>query len=129
MDTALWAIVLLATVGGLFWLASRIEPHWSSSDGTHFTCRVQEIDATGRPTTRWYEARGEVVEEEVAITKKLLMRKGKAVDPRPVSARSDDAPRRRAIYLLAGTPMYAVRVPSSSPAASRMDALVGASGR
>ena len=57
-----WAVVLLATVAGLFWLASRIEPHWSSADGTHFTCRVQEIDATGRPTTRWYEARCEVVE-------------------------------------------------------------------
>ena len=89
MDTLFWAIVLLGTVAGLFWLASRIEPHWSSPDGTHFTCRVQEIDATGRPTTRWYEARGEVVEGEVAITKKVLMRKGEAVDPRPVSARSD----------------------------------------
>jgi len=128
MDTLFWAIVLLGTVAGLFWLASRIEPHWSSSDGTHFTCRVQEIDVTGRPTTRWYEARGEVVGGEVAITKKLLMRKGEAVDPRPVSARSDAAPRRKAIYLLAGAPLYAVRVPSSSQAASRMDALLAASG-
>jgi hypothetical protein len=128
MGTAFWAIVLLGVVAGLFWLASLLEPHWSSPDGTHFTCRVQEIDATGRPTTRWYEARGEVVEGEVAITKKLLMRRGEAVDPRPVSARSDAAPRRRAIYLLAGAPLYAVRVPSSSPAASRMDALLAASG-
>jgi len=124
MDTVVWAIVLLAVVVGLFWLASRIEPHWSSSDGTHFTCRVQEIDLTGRPTTRWYEARCEVVEGGVAITKKLLMRKGETVDPRPVSARSDDAPRGKAIYLLPGTPTYAVRVPSSSQAARRMDALM-----
>ena len=128
MDTAFWTIVLLGTVAGLFWLASRIEPHWSSSDGTHFTCRVQEIDATGRPTTRWYEARCELVEGEVAITKKVLMRKGQAVDPRPVSARSDHAPRRKAIYLLPGAPMYAVRVPSSSRAADRLDALLTASG-
>jgi hypothetical protein len=128
MDTVFWAVVLLATVGGLFWLASRIEPHWSSPDGTHFTCRAQEIDATGRPTTRWYEARCEVVGEGVAITKKVLMRKGKAVDARPVSARSDHAPRRKAIYLLGGTPMYAVRVPSSSQAADRMDGLLAASG-
>src|SRR5947209_16233602 len=128
MDTAFWAIVLLATVAGLFWLASRIEPHWSSPDGTHFTCRVQEIDATGRPTTRWYEARGEVVEGEVAITKKVLMRRGKAVDPRPVSARSKHGPRRKAIYLLGGTPLYAVRLPSSSPAAARLDALLSATG-
>ena len=128
MDTAFWVIVLLAAVVALFWLASRIEPHWSSPDGTYFTCRVQEIDPTGRPTTRWYEARGEVVEGEVAITKKVLMRKGQAVDPRPVSARSDHAPRRKAIYLLAGAPLYAVRVPRSSPAAERMDALLPASG-
>ncbi len=129
MDTLLWTIVLLGTVAGLFWLAARIEPHWSSPDGSRFTCRVQEIDATGRPTTRWYEARCEVVEGGVAITKKVLMRKGQAVDPRPVSARSDHAPRRKAIYLLAGTPLYAVRVPSSSRAAERMDALLTASGR
>ena len=128
MDTAFWTIVLLGTVAGLFWLASRIEPHWSSADGTRFTCRVQEIDTTGRPTTRWYEARCEVVEGGVAITKKVLMRKGQAVDPRPVSARSDHAPRRKAIYLLAGSPIYAVRVPSSSRAAERMDALLPASG-
>ena len=128
MDTVFWGVVLLATVGGLFWLASRIEPHWCSVDGANFTCRVQEIDATGRPTTRWYEARCEVVEGGVAITKKVLMRKGKTVDPRPVSARSDHAPRRKAIYLLGGTPMCAVRVPSSSPAADRMDGLLAASG-
>src|SRR3954471_12483588 len=128
MVTAFWVIVLLGAVMGLFWLASRIEPHWSSADGTHFTCRVQEIDATGRPTTRWDEARGEVVGGEVAITKKLLMRKGEAVDPRPVSARSHAAPRRKAIYLLAGAPLYAVRVPCSSGGESRMDALLAASG-
>jgi hypothetical protein len=128
MDTLFWTVVLLGTVAGLFWLASRIEPHWCSSDGTQFTCRVQEIDAHGRPTTRWYEARCEVVEGEVAITKKVLMRKGETVDPRPVSARSDHAPRRKAIYLLGGTPMYAVRVPSSSQAAVRMDVLLAASG-
>jgi hypothetical protein len=128
MDTVFWTVVLLGTVAALFWLASRIEPHWSSPDGSRFTCRVQEIDATGRSTTRWYEARCEIVEGEVAITKKVLMRKGQAVDPRPVSARSDHAPRRKAIYLLAGSPLYAVRVPSSSRAAERMDALLPASG-
>ena len=119
MDTAFWAIVLLATVGALFWLAARIEPHWSAADGRYFTCRVQEIDPTGRPTTRWYEARGEVVDGEVAITKKVLMRKGEKVDPRPVSARSDHAPRRRAIYLLGGVPMYAVRVLPSQHSSQR----------
>jgi len=128
MVTAFWVIVLLGTVAGLFWVAARIEPHWSAADGTFFTCRVQEIDPTGRPTTRWYEARGEVVEGEVAITKKVLMRRGEAVDPRPVSARSDHAPRRTAIYLLTGTPQYAVRVPCSSPAAARMEGLLAASG-
>lgn len=128
MDTLFWTVVLLGAVAGLFWLASHIEPHWSSPDGTRFTCRVRESDATGRPTTRWYEARGEIVEGGVAITKKVLMRKGQAVDPRPVSARSDHAPRRKAIYLLVGTPLYAVRVPRSSPAADRMDAMLPASG-
>src|SRR5262245_57223846 len=124
METVFWAVVLLGGVGVLFWLASRIEPHWSSPDGTRFTCRVQDLDASGHPLSRWYEARAEVVEGKVAITKKVLMRRGETVDPRPVAARSDAAPRRRRIYLLKGTPMSAVRVPASSPAATSMDALV-----
>jgi hypothetical protein len=122
--TLVWTLLLIGAAIGMLWLAARIEPHWSAPDGSRFTCRVQEIDATGRPTTRWYEARAEVIDGKVAITKKVLMRRGAAVDPRVVSARSDEAPRGHAIYLLSGTPLLAVRVPRKSPAMSRLDALV-----
>jgi hypothetical protein len=124
METLFWAVVLLGTAGTLFWLSSRLEPHWCSPDGAQFTCRVQEIDATGRPVSRWYEARAEVVEGKVAIRKKVLMRKGEAVDPRTVSARSDHPPRGRAIYLLPGEPLLAVRIPTSSRAVTCLDAIL-----
>jgi hypothetical protein len=122
--TLVWAVLLIGAALGMLWLATRIEPHWSAPDGSRFTCRVQEIDATGRPTTRWYEARAEVIDGKVAIAKKVLMRRGAAVDARVVSARSDEAPRGQAIYLLMGTPLLAVRVPKKSPAMSRLDTLV-----
>jgi hypothetical protein len=124
MMTAFWAVVLVAGAGLLFWLSARLEPHWSAPDGSRFTCRVQDIDATGRPASRWYAARVEVVEGKVAITKKVLIRGGETVDHRSVSARSDHTPRRRAIYLLPGRPTLAVRVPEASPAATRLNALV-----
>ena len=92
--TVLWAVLLIGVAGGLLWLATRFEPHWSAADGSRFTCRVQEIDGSGRPVSRWYDARAEVVDGKVVITKKVLMRRGTPVDPRAVSARSDDAPRR-----------------------------------
>lgn len=123
METLFWTVVLLGLAGALFWSASRFEPHWCSPDGTQFTCRVREIDATGRPVSRWYEARAEVVEGKVAIRKKVLMRKGEAADPRAVSARSEHAPRGRSIYFLTGTPMVAIRVPATSRAATCLDAL------
>jgi hypothetical protein len=123
--TVLWAVVLIGVAGTLLWLATRFEPHWSASDGTRFTCRVQEIDPTGRPASRWYEARAQIVDEKVVITKKVLMRRGVPVDARVVSARSDEAPRGRAIYLLGGSPLLAVRVPRRSPAATRLEALLG----
>jgi hypothetical protein len=124
MEMWLWAVALVAVAGGLFWLAARLEPHWSSPDGTRFTCSVQEIDAVGRPLSRWYDARAEVVDGRVAIRKKLLMRSGAPVDPRPVSARSDHPPRGKAIYLLPGDPLLAVRIPDSSRAVACLDALV-----
>jgi hypothetical protein len=124
METWLWALVLVALAGGLFWLAARLEPHWSSPDGSRFTCRVQEIDNAGRPLSRWYGARAEVVEGRVAIRKKVLMRTAAPVDPRPVSARSERPPRGTAIYLLPGDPLLALRIPASSRAVACLDALV-----
>jgi hypothetical protein len=124
MMNAVWVVVALAVVVGMFWLAAAMEPHWCSRDGSRFTCRVQEIDAAGRAVSRWYDARAEVQGDSVAITKKVLMRSGDSLDPRHVAARSDRAPGRRAIYLLDGRPMLAVRVPSTSRAVSRLDAML-----
>ena len=122
--TALWAVLLIGLAAWLLWLAARFEPHWAAADGSRFTCRVQEINPSGRPESRWYDARAEVVDGKVVITKKVLMRRGVPVDAREVSARSDDAPRGRAIYLLGGAPLLAVRLPKRSPAVSRLKALL-----
>jgi hypothetical protein len=124
MANLLWVVLALLVVAGLFWLANAIEPHWCSPDGLRFTCRVQEIDATGRSVSRWYDARAEIDGDLVAIKRKVLMRSIGSVDARRVAARSDRAPRRRAIYLLDGDPLIALRIPDSSRAVTRLDALV-----
>jgi hypothetical protein len=121
-----WVIVSVGVVGGLFWLASRIEPHWCSGDGLSFTCRVQELDASGRPVSRWVEARAAIREGRVSIQRKVLIATARKVDTstRRVVARSDAPPRGRAVFLLDGEPTMAMRVPVRSRAVARLDELV-----
>jgi hypothetical protein len=125
MANVAWVVLTLAVVAGLFWLAHAMTPHWCSPDGLRFTCRVQEIDATGRASSRWYDARAEIRGDEVAITKKVLMRPGGFWDPRRVTARSPQAPGRRAIYLLDGQPRIAMSVPVESRAVAQLDRVTG----
>lgn len=39
----LWFLALAGLIGGLWYVAYRIEPHWSSKDGTRFMCTTQAI--------------------------------------------------------------------------------------
>ena len=39
----LWLLLLVGLVGGLWFVAYKIEPHWASKDGTRFMCTSQSI--------------------------------------------------------------------------------------
>lgn len=47
-----WGALLLIVMAGMWWLAYRMEPHWSSKDGKRFLASTQEMagtQTTGRP--------------------------------------------------------------------------------
>jgi hypothetical protein len=53
---ALWIVLFFAVMAVMWWIAYRIEPHYSSKDGTRFLCNSQEI-VEGRPNGRARETR------------------------------------------------------------------------
>lgn len=121
------AVVLVG--GGLIWLALRIEPHWVSRDGQRFICRGQLIDDRGNTQSGWNEYRFRITPEgEVAANRRGLLAGRRAIPGVwRVAARSDSAPRRKAVFLLhpvrdAGS-MMAIRLPANSRARETLDAL------
>ena len=45
----MWTGLFLAAMGGLWFLAYRIEPHFSSKDGRRFLCGAQEMEPGSLP--------------------------------------------------------------------------------
>lgn len=124
MADLFWLLVSLAVVGGLFWLARQIEPHWSAPDGSSFTCRVQTLDPTGASSTRWVDARAFVEGDRLSIKRKVLVRFEDAGPPRAVVARSQHEPRGKAVFVLDGDPLLALRVPIGSAAVPLLASMV-----
>jgi hypothetical protein len=44
-----WLALLVVVMGGLWWLAYRMEPHWSSKDGRRFLCTTQDLSNPSHP--------------------------------------------------------------------------------
>jgi hypothetical protein len=119
-----WLVVSVGIIVGLFALARAVEPHWCSPDATSFTCRVQSLDPTGQTPARWHDARAFVEGERLAITRKVVLRYENEGAPREVLARSERGPRGKAVFVLDGDPLMAVRVPASSKAVARLASMV-----
>ena len=124
-----WVLAILVVGGciGLIWLAQRIEPHWVSKDGQRFTCRVAELRPQRGEVGQWSEARvastGDAL--TVAVKPKLFRRH---VAPRPVQilrvqGRAESDRNGLIVYMLAGDPPMALRVPWRSRAVKTLDAL------
>jgi hypothetical protein len=119
--------------GGLLWLANHIEPHWVARDGSRFLTTAQELDQWGLPTGRRREVRVKIDEEAEAllISRRSLLRPSQGIWV--VDAKPPDPPRNKAVYLLkemtgSETNRLALRVPSDSKVAPRLDALLAITG-
>ena len=84
-----WISLFVAGMLGMWWIAYRMEPHWSTKDGKRFLCNAQEIEnnkTVGRPR----ETRVMVLPDGLLhISQKRMMRRrhtrwmlvGKSPDP------------------------------------------------
>jgi hypothetical protein len=114
----------LVVIAGLFWFAVRIEPHWSAKDGKAFTCRIQPMRASGATEGRWREARGIVSGNDVKLIVKGFGRSVTPYEAHRVLSQAEHPPKRRAVFVLSGDPMYLLRVPENSRAVPVLQALI-----
>lgn len=128
-----WTGLFLAVMGGLWWVAYRIEPHYASKDGTRFMCGAQEMEAGSVPG-RTRETRVSVSPDGVLyVSQKKMGRRetttwrviGAAPEPPPkvkvYIARRVDAGREQSTQLF-------LRIPLDSRTVPVLDALLATPG-
>lgn len=125
MADVLWVMLFVAVSIGMLVAARSIEPHSVSKDGRTFTCRIQELATDGRGGGRWVEAKANLVDERVVLTRRGLLRGRKeAGPPAIVVGRADRATPRFAVFLLESQgSLLALRVPARSRAVPHLDQL------
>ena len=120
---------LIAVAVLLFWLPTRIEVHWAARDGTRCICRGQLRDDSGISQTPWREYRLQVAPGGDVVAYRRSLFGGRRGGSWRVIERADDAPRRKAEFLLRAqyetTPgrILAVRLPAGSRAVAVLDDL------
>jgi hypothetical protein len=93
-----WFLLFAAFMGGLWVLAYRMEPHYSSKDGERFLCNGQEI-IDGQPIGRKRETRVLVLSDGVLnISQKRRMRRTN--ERWALIGKSPEPPKGKQIYLL-----------------------------
>ena len=125
----LLGFLLTVTIGGLLvWLVLRMEPHWVSKDAQRFICRAQLIDDRGNTHGGWNEYRFRITPDGLVAGTRRSMFSRSTGGGWKVMARSDDAPLRKAVYLLQdpidANKMIALRMPASSRAVNTLDDLL-----
>lgn len=130
----LWTLLFLAVMGGMWWAASRLEPHYSSKDGRRFMCTAQEI-IDGEPAGRPKETRVMVmVDGALHCTQKRMMRRAGSLWT--IVGKSPQPPRKLEVYLLReiadgrmASGQMAMRIPTKSRVVPVLDGiLAGRSG-
>lgn len=127
-----WLVVLVAVMGGMWWVAYKMEPHWSSKDGKRFLCSAQEI-VKGLPEGRPRETRVMVMPDGLLhVSVKRMMRRHHS--KWMLVGRSPDPPKKLQIYLAQmredgqNLPMMlSLRIPAGSRCVAVLDSLLAAS--
>ena len=123
MSNVLSTLTTIIILGGLAWVAFKLEPHWASKDGRRMIARVQPLGARDEPDGRWREMRVFIDGETVSLTTRgfgsfalrgTYRAKGKSPEP----------PRGRAIYILDGERRVLLRIPANSRAVPVLDSLI-----
>jgi hypothetical protein len=74
-----WFVLFVGGLIGLWFLAYRIEPHWSTRDGQRFVCNAQEI-ADGKALERMRETQVAVLPDgSLHVSRKRMMRRNGSI--------------------------------------------------
>lgn len=128
-----WLALLIAVMAGLWWVAYRMEPHWSSRDGHRFLCMAQDLP-TGFPPGRPRETRVSVLDDgALVIGQKRSMRRRQSIWT--LEGKAGDPPPRREVFVarervdgVAGNRL-ALRLPADSRSVAVLDGLLEQSAR
>lgn len=121
-DIALALLVGAACVAMLV-TASRMEPHWASKDGRRFIARMQTLGLHDVPEGPWREMRL-VVDGDSLIVGARGLRGSRLRGHYNVVAKSEEPPRKRAIYIISGPQKALLRLPDTSRAIPHLDAML-----
>ena len=120
---------IVVVCGGLYYLSTRIEPHWVAKDQSRFLTVAQELDHHGLPLGRRRDVRVHFDPDGAA----LLVSRRSWVRPNPArwTVKSKTATgRNRYVYVLrpaekvGDVALLALRVPQRSRIVPRLDALL-----
>ena len=124
----LLTVVALSACGGMLWLATRIEPHYVSRDGSRMVARMQGLGQYDLPEGRWREMRIRVDGNRLMVTARGV--RGMTLRGfYTVSGKSPEPPKRREVYVLVGDRKALLRIPSSSRAIVVLDEMISRSSR
>ncbi len=121
-----WLVLVLAVMGGLWWIGYRMEPHWVSKDGQRFMCGAQEFfdgQLLGHPRETQVAFLGGGA---LQIGQKRMMRRQRSLWK--LVGKSSDPPKGLEIYVAqekvdgVAMQMLALRIPKKSKCIALLDA-------
>lgn len=129
LGDVLWVVVPIAVLGGMLWLAARLEPHWVAKDRQRFLTTAAPVDGRGRLLGRPREVRAALTDDgRLLVARRARMRTQH--EPMTVAGRAPDPPRGKVVFLLDAIPPDAagtrlsLRLPAGSPMVPVLDGLV-----
>jgi hypothetical protein len=126
-------ILIVAACGGLYYLSSRIEPHWVAKDQSRFLTVAQELDQRGLPIGRRRDVRVHIDEDGDALLVSGRSRLRGTSSVWTIKSKTE-AGRSRNVYVLrpaspsADAAFLALRVPQRSKVVPRLDAMLELTG-
>jgi hypothetical protein len=124
---------IIAACGGLYYLSSRIEPHWVAKDRTRFLTVAQDLDQHGIPVGRRRDVRVHMDDESeiLLVSRRSIMKPDSGTI---WTVKSKTTKGKRNVYVLrpeepsADVGLLALRVPKDSKVVPRLDEMLEITG-